>query len=95
MKINNSFSKNVGNIYQKQQNNIPNRKKETLNNTIKKDSLELSSEAKKIKELVSKVKEMPDVRKEKIEDLKARIKSNNYNIPLEEVALKMLSKNRI
>ncbi|SMB82838.1 anti-sigma-28 factor, FlgM family [Desulfonispora thiosulfatigenes DSM 11270] len=93
MKITGNIPKNIGNIYQKQQKAAPTKK--TAETDVKKDSLELSNEAKKISELVQKTKDFPEIREEKIKEIKEQIKNNTYQVSPEQLAAKMLSKNRI
>lgn len=58
----------------------------------KNDKLSLSLEVKEIQKAKKALEKQPAVRKEKVEDLKQRIKSGTYNVSGEEVAEKMLSR---
>jgi negative regulator of flagellin synthesis FlgM len=90
MKINGSIPKNLSKIYQKQQNsikeNIKGRKK------FEQDKIELSPQAEKINKLIEMTKEIPEIRKEKVEEIKAQIAENKYDVSAKELAEKMLKK---
>lgn len=93
MKINGNIPNNIGNLYKNQQKAAP--QKKTSEMSVQKDKLEISSEAKQIQELVQKTKDLPEIREEKIQAIKDKIKNNTYHVSPEQLAAKMLSKNRI
>lgn len=83
MKINSPFSINPGQIYQSQQKKI----KENKNfRTTHHDKVEISNEAKKIKELVKKTTNLPDIRQDKVNAIKEQIDSGNYKVTPEQIA---------
>lgn len=92
MKINGHYPKNVSNIYQKQQQNTVSKEKKTDKNIITKDSLQLSPQAQQINDLVKKVEELPEIRAEKIAEIKEKLANNTYQVPAAKLAAKMLSK---
>ena len=55
-----------------------------------KDNLKISETAKYFQLAYKAAKDSPDIRTEKVENLKARIDSGTYNISAEEVAKKMI-----
>ncbi len=63
----------------------------TKKTEIKKDELLLSNEAKDIQYAYKLVRQAPDIRKEKVQQLKNQIKTGTYNVNLEEVAEKIVS----
>lgn len=87
MKISNNNNINkVMKAYQKTN------KKEVSENTRlnKKDQFTISEEAKDIQKALKVAKESPDIRKEKVEKIKAKYDSGNYNIDPKKVAEKMI-----
>ncbi|WP_105616953.1 flagellar biosynthesis anti-sigma factor FlgM [Vallitalea okinawensis] len=76
----------VTNIYK---NNMVN-KTNKVNQAKSKDTVELSSVAKDFQVAREMGKKVPDVRMEKVEEIKAMMQSNNYNIEGKEVAKKMV-----
>jgi len=54
------------------------------------DTVNISAEAREIRRLVEKTLDISDVRPEKVEDLKRKIKAGEYNIPSEKLADKIL-----
>lgn len=61
----------------------------------KKDKIEISKEAREFQQAVSKVKDMPDIRQEKVDEIKQRVLSGNYEINSEKIADKILSGSRL
>lgn len=91
MKINNNISK-ILSVYNKQQIKS-NKKQDNKTNSLNfKDELSISNEAKEIQQLMKKLKDIPDVREEKINEIKERIKSGTYEINPEKIAEKMLNR---
>lgn len=69
-----------------------------VNNTALKDALELSGKAPVIEVAVDKqaeiknsLKDLPDVRKDKVAELKARIASGDYNVSGKDIAEKIVN----
>lgn len=56
-----------------------------------KDEVAFSSEAKDFAAITKLLSEVPDVRTDKVEEIKNRMSSGNYNVKAEEVAGKILS----
>ena len=66
---------------------IPNKK---VTNVAGRDKVELSSEAKDFASIYRKALESPDIREEKIADIKARIDAGTYSVKGEDIAEKMM-----
>lgn len=62
-----------------------------IDKTSSKDEVTLSSEAKDFTTITKLLSEVPDVRTDKVEEIKNRMNSGNYNVKAEEVAGKILS----
>ena len=54
------------------------------------DSVEISERARELAKAQDAVQAAPDVRSEKIQELKARIGAGTYHVPTEEIARKLL-----
>ncbi len=54
------------------------------------DRVQISSAGEQMKTLRAKLKELPDVRVERVHELKTQIESGSYNPPAEEIADAML-----
>lgn len=76
----------VGQIYQK--SNVKNNIKSVKN--VSSDSIEISSIGKDMQIAKKAVNEAQDVRWDKVNDIKNRMKSGTYNVSCEEVADKMV-----
>ena len=57
---------------------------------LKADTVDISDTGKRIQEAQSLIQAIPDVRMEKVADLKARIENGTYEIKSEEIAGKMI-----
>lgn len=57
----------------------------------RKDQVALSSEAKDFVAIQKMLSDVPEVRQDKINDIKARMASGSYNVKAEEVAEKIVS----
>lgn len=62
----------------------------TTGTTSKQDVVSISNEAKNFQTIMKAVKEAPDVREDKIKDLKDRYESGNYQVKGKDVAEKIL-----
>lgn len=62
-----------------------------IDKTSSKDEVAFSSEAKDFATITKLLSEVPDVRTDKVEELKKSISSGSYNVKAEEVAGKILS----
>ena len=54
------------------------------------DKLDLSQSATQFKQLLEAAKRVPDVREDKVQDIKSRIQAGEYNVDSRVVAEKML-----
>jgi negative regulator of flagellin synthesis FlgM len=75
----------VGNVKAGQANSKP------LQKTPSEDVIEISKNSKKIAELASAIKNMPDIRAQKVEELKKVIESGNYTVDPRKLAEKIIS----
>lgn len=66
-----------------------NKKVKQKKNKIGKDELKFSDKAKDFKTAMNKLKDIPEVRKDKVEKLKREIKSGTYNVKGKDIAEKM------
>lgn len=62
-----------------------------IDKTSSKDEVAFSSEAKDFATITKLLSEVPDVRTDKVEEIKKSISSGSYNVKAEEVAGKILS----
>jgi negative regulator of flagellin synthesis FlgM len=58
--------------------------------TLKADTVVLSDAAKRIQEAQARIQTLPDVRNDKVAELKAQIENGTYEIKSEEIAEKMI-----
>jgi len=58
--------------------------------TISNDRMQFSSEASEVGKLVDQIKQLPDIRTEKVNDLRARIETGNYDPAGEDIAAAIL-----
>ena len=72
----------------KVQGSLPSKK---IEHTQSKDEVTLSSEAKDFATLTKLLSKTPDVRTDRVEDLKNQISSGTYTVRAEEVAEKIIS----
>jgi len=56
------------------------------------DRLSLSEEAREIQRVMELARQAPDVRKEKVEEVKGQLEAGTYHISGEEIAEKLLSR---
>lgn len=56
-----------------------------------KDKLEISNTAKYFQVALKAAKDSPDIREEKVEQIKQQIETGTYNVSAEEVAKKMMA----
>ncbi len=57
---------------------------------INTDSVKFSSEAEKVKLINDAVKNTPDIRQDKVDDIKSRIKDGTYNVSADKLAQKLM-----
>lgn len=60
------------------------------NVTASKDQIEISEKAKEFQVAMKAFKNLPEVRQEKVEELKAKIQTNSYNVSGKEIADKVI-----
>ncbi|NLW22202.1 MAG: flagellar biosynthesis anti-sigma factor FlgM [Tissierellia bacterium] len=77
---------NIQKIY----NNMEVNKVKANKGPIGKDEVELSEKAKDYQIGMKKLKEIPDIREDKVERIKKQIKSGTYNVKGQEIAEKIL-----
>jgi len=91
VKITSNPSNNIAKLYQSQQNQFERAERAADKNVDKHDSLHLSDQAKKIHELINTTKDLPDIREEKIAQIKDQIANKTYSVTAEQLAAKMLA----
>ena len=64
--------------------------RETEKLQSEKQSLTISDQAKQFKNARAALDEIPDIRQDKVNQIQSQIQTNNYNVPGEKVAEKML-----
>ncbi|NLT94719.1 MAG: flagellar biosynthesis anti-sigma factor FlgM [Clostridia bacterium] len=57
----------------------------------KMDEMQVSSEAQLMNKILQTAKNAPEIREEKVNELKNAVKQGNYNVSAEDVAQKMLN----
>lgn len=92
MKITNSNIQKALGAYKKQEVKENNSKKTESSRLKRKDEFEISNEGKEFQAIMKNLKNTPDVRQQKIDELKAKINSGSYKIDSDEIAKKMLSR---
>ena len=85
MKINNIQAGKINQYYKQLQ------QKQTENKKTKDDSTQISAKAKEIMTARAELKEMPQVREEKVAALKEKVQSGNYQVDSKAVAAKILN----
>ncbi|MEA1976187.1 MAG: flagellar biosynthesis anti-sigma factor FlgM [Bacillota bacterium] len=81
---------NVNKIMKQYQNNVS-KTNEVGKVGFKKDKLEISSGAKEFQIAMDAVKKLPDVRQDKVDEIKEKISKGKYNPSAKDVAKKMLN----
>jgi len=61
-------------------NNLNNKVRENKKNAMKKDELDFSEKAKDFQLAMEKLKNVPDIRMDKVERLKREVKAGTYNV---------------
>jgi negative regulator of flagellin synthesis FlgM len=92
MKIYNNI--NVNKVMKKYESNV-NKADGAGKVEFKKDKLEISSGAKEFQIAMNAVKKLPDVRQDKVDEIKAKIEKGQYNPSAKNVAKKMLSNSNL
>ena len=65
--------------------------KQAANSVVPEEKVTLSSAARDIQQAEKAIKELPDVREEKVQELKDQIETGNYDVNGEKIAEKMLN----
>ncbi|MEA3486365.1 MAG: flagellar biosynthesis anti-sigma factor FlgM [Thermodesulfobacteriota bacterium] len=65
--------------------------KQAADSVVQEDKVSLSSTARDIQQAEKAIEQLPDVREEKIQELKDQIEAGKYNVNGEKIAGKMLS----
>lgn len=82
---------NVKDVQKKEDMKKQQSSKQVSSSELKGDSLNISNEAYSTAKKVDQLKEMPDVREEKVSALKREIDSGTYNVAGKEVAEKIVN----
>jgi negative regulator of flagellin synthesis FlgM len=83
----------VNNVNEKQDADKTSDKPDKI--VTKGDTVAISETAKQIQEAKKQLEDIPDVRADKVAELKAQIENNTYEIKSEEIAEKMLNESLI
>lgn len=89
MRIDKSF--NIQKGMRSYESNLKNKAKSESSKSSETDKLELSSKAKDFKVAMASLKDVNDIRDEKVNKLKKQIEAGNYKISSTEIAEKMVS----
>lgn len=77
--------------YQKNDNYIANSDKQATGApAITEEKVDLSTQAKDIQQINNTLSQLPDVREEKIQELKSQVEKGTYNVNGEDIAGKMV-----
>lgn len=63
----------------------------TTTSNIEKDKVDISANGKEAVDMTKLLKDLPDVRREKVEELKARIANDTYNVSGKDIAEKIVN----
>ncbi|SHH09705.1 anti-sigma-28 factor, FlgM family [Thermosyntropha lipolytica DSM 11003] len=74
------------------QNNHKVQKKEGVKGPAKQDSISISEESRLKQQVLKAVKQEPDIRADKVEELRERIAAGTYTLEAGEVAEKMIAR---
>ncbi len=77
--------------YQKNDNYVANTEKQVTNATTKtEEKVDLSTQAKDIQLVKNALSQLPDVREEKVQEIKSQVDNGKYNVSGEKIAGKMV-----
>jgi negative regulator of flagellin synthesis FlgM len=77
--------------YQKNDSYVANSDKQAANaTTITEEKVDLSTQAKDIQQTKNALSQLPDVREEKIQEIKSQVDNGKYNVSGEKIAGKMV-----
>ncbi|MFW5736837.1 MAG: flagellar biosynthesis anti-sigma factor FlgM [Halanaerobium sp.] len=85
MKINNIQAGKINQYYKQLQQN------QTDKSGTKNDSTQISAKAKEIMNARNELKEMPQIREEKVAALKEKVQAGNYQVDSKKLAAKILN----
>lgn len=88
MRIQNDGINKILNIY-KNQGNVS--KTNKLQKSDKRDELNISNEAHEFQLAMKAVKDQPEIREKKVEELKRQIESGTYSVDAKKIAEKMMN----
>lgn len=88
MRIQNDGINKILNIY-KNQGNVS--KTNKLQKSDKRDELNISNEAHEFQLAMKAVKEQPEIREEKVNELKKQVENGTYKVDARKIAEKMMS----
>lgn len=91
MIISKSQIQNILKAYGSQANNKIN-KKEVVKPSSRQDSISISEESRLKQQALQAVKQAPDIRPDRVEELKERIAAGTYTVEAGEVAEKMIER---
>lgn len=91
VKINNNPSNNIAKLYQTQQIRTDNKEIKSGSDPVGSDNLQLSEQARQIHELIKETRDLPEIREEKIAQIKDQIANKTYSVTAEQLAAKMLA----
>lgn len=92
MYINQSKIGQIMKTYQKNTKVSQNKKTEKKSGLLgKKDQLNLSTEGQEIQRAIKKAKEHPDIRQDKVDEIKQKIDTGTYKVDSKKVAEKMIA----
>lgn len=93
MKINNSANiQRMMNVYNNQ--NVKTQKASSGAKIAKKDELKLSNVAQDFQTVLNAAKEVPEIRQEKVNEIKSQIETGKYKLDAKQIAEKMMSNAR-
>jgi negative regulator of flagellin synthesis FlgM len=90
MRISSNAPGNVGKLYQTNQTQAAQTELKSGAKPVAHDSVQLSDQAKAIHEMIKETKDLPDIRQDKVAQIKNAITNNTYNVSAQQLAAKML-----
>jgi flagellar biosynthesis anti-sigma factor FlgM len=91
MRISSNNPAYVSQLYQINQVQAEQADVKATEKTTGNDSVQLSDQAKAIHDLMNEYKNLPDIRDEKVAQIKESITNNTYNVTAQQLAAKMLT----
>jgi negative regulator of flagellin synthesis FlgM len=78
----------ISGIYNK--NNVKKYGKSSSVNGVKKDEVSISNKAKDFQSVMKALKDVPDIRKDKLEDISKKMESGNFNVSGQQIMDKLM-----